>query len=229
MLVAIIVAFILVCFAVDVLINHLKKKDTVVSKAVSTYTASFDENSVVLPKGLFFDKAHTWAFREKNGNVKIGINDFLQHITGTITRIDMKKSGEKIRKGEPLMTIVQNGKQLYLYAPISGTIKTQNWELNTNSSIINSSPYFDGWVYTVEPSNWLKEVQFMMMAEKATEWLKNEFARLKDFLAEPNRMNTPQYAYAILQDGGELKDCVLEDFGPKVWDDFQTDFIDAAR
>ncbi|MDP2336690.1 MAG: hypothetical protein Q8N05_09605 [Bacteroidota bacterium] len=72
----------------------------------------FDEDSVIIPKGLYFDKTHTWAFMKKDGYVKIGIDDFLQHITGTITRIEMKTAGEKIKKGDRLLTIIRKGKQL---------------------------------------------------------------------------------------------------------------------
>ena len=32
----------------------------------------------------------------------------------------------------------------------------------------------------------------------------------------------------VLQDGGEIRDGILEDFGPEIWEDFQAHFIDAA-
>jgi hypothetical protein len=33
----------------------------------------------------------------------------------------------------------------------------------------------------------------------------------------------------MLQDGGEIKDGVLSDLSPEVWEDFQTNFIDPSR
>ena len=78
---------------------------------------------------------------KKDGTVKIGIDDFLQHITGYITRIEMKKSGAKIKKGDHLLTIVQKGKQLDIYSPMSGTIKAHNENLRANPSMLNTSPY----------------------------------------------------------------------------------------
>ena len=187
------------------------------------------ENAMNIPKGLYFDKTHTWAFMEQDGNVRIGIDDFLQHITGKLTKIRMKEAGEKVRKGEAIMTIIRDGKQLNIYAPISGTILAQNESLMTDSSIVNSSPFFKGWVYQIEPKNWLREVQFMFMGEKYTDWLRDEFIRLKDFIAASVRTDEMVYAHVILQDGGELTDNVLADMGPEVWEDFQTNFIDASR
>jgi hypothetical protein len=124
-----------------------------------------------------------------------------------------------------LLTIVQKGKQLNIYAPISGTIKTINESLITNSSLINSDPYEDGWVYTIEPINWSLEIQFLTMSEKYKIWLTDEFSRLKDFFATVIKTDSPEYAL-VLQDGGVLKDNVLADFGPEIWEDFQTKFID---
>lgn len=192
-------------------------------------TPAFDENSILAPKGIYFDKSHTWAFMQQDGNVKVGLDDFLQHITGSITRIKMKEPGEKVRKGEKILTIIQNGKQLNISSPISGIIREQNRNLTTNSSIVNAAPYAEGWVYLIEPKNWLREIQFLFMAEKYKEWLQNEFIRLKDFLAASVRSNTNVYAHVILQDGGELTDNVLADLGPEVWEDFQNNFINTAK
>jgi glycine cleavage system H lipoate-binding protein/ABC-type phosphate transport system substrate-binding protein len=187
------------------------------------------ENTIDVPKGLYFDKTHTWAFMEQDGNVRIGIDDFLQHITGKLTKIKMKQAGEVVRKGEAIMTIIQDGKQLNLYAPISGTILEQNHSLIKDAGMINSSPYFKGWVYQIEPKNWPREVQFMFMGDKYAEWLRDEFMRLKDFITDSVKSNSHAYAHVIIQDGGELTDNVLADLDPKIWEDFQTRFIDVSR
>ena len=192
-------------------------------------TPAFNENSILAPKGLHFDKTHTWAFMEKDGIVKMGIDDFLQHIIGPITRISMKAPGEKIRRGEKILTLIRNGKQMNIYAPISGVIKEQNQALLTDASILNSATYSDGWVYAIEPKNWLREIQFLFMAAKYKDWLQDEFTRLKDFLAASVNSNSAVYAHVILQDGGELTDHILADLGPEVWEDFQTNFIDTSK
>jgi hypothetical protein len=91
---------------------------------------------------------------------------------------------------------------------------------------LNSSPYAEGWVYLIEPSNWFKEIQFMEMAEKYKKWISTEFSRVKDFLAATLKPDSVEYAHEVLQDGGLLKEGILADFGPEVWEDFQTNFLD---
>jgi glycine cleavage system H lipoate-binding protein/ABC-type phosphate transport system substrate-binding protein len=188
-----------------------------------------NEKSLSAPKGLFFDKTHTWAFMEKDGTLKIGIDDFLQHVTGQITSIKMKKPGDTVKKGEPVMTVIQSGKRLTISSPASGIIIADNANLFSNTSLINSSPYEDGWIYRMEPTNWIRENQFLFMAEKYTEWIHNEFTRLKDFLAKAIQTGSPEYAFITLQDGGEINDNVLENLPPEVWEDFQTNFIDTSK
>lgn len=190
---------------------------------------SFNPRTLNVPKGLFFDKTHTWAFMEKDGTLKVGIDDFLQHITGHISSMIMKKPGEQVKKGDPILTIVQKGKRLTISSPASGIIIAENTNLLSDPSLINASPYEDGWIYRIEPTNWIRENQFLFMAEKYTEWIKNEFARLKDFLATAVKADAPEYAYAILQDGGEVADRVLENLPPEIWEDFQTKFIDISK
>ncbi|HEY6915364.1 MAG TPA: substrate-binding domain-containing protein [Paludibacter sp.] len=187
------------------------------------------EDTIIAPRGLYFDKTHTWAFMEKDGNVKVGIDDFLQHVTGTLTRVIMKNTGEKVRKGDKILTIVKDGKQLSVYAPISGTIIQQNTSLVADSSLVNSSPYADGWVYLIEPNNWVREMRFLFMGEKYSEWMEDEFIRLKDFFASSIKSKSPAFAHVIMQDGGELADHILADLEPEVWEDFQNKFINTSR
>jgi glycine cleavage system H lipoate-binding protein/ABC-type phosphate transport system substrate-binding protein len=189
----------------------------------------FSEKSVRLQKGLFFDKTHTWAFMEKNGLVRTGIDDFIQHITGTITRVKMKNPGEKILKGQTYITLVQNGKQLEIKSPVTGIIKETNHELQKDATLLNKSPLSEGWVYTVETANWMKEVRAFLMGEAYLTWLKIEFTRFKDFLSVQIRPKLKSEYQIVMQDGGELKDGVLELFGPDLWEEFQTGFINNSK
>jgi len=225
----IIATVILIGLIIDGVARYKRRKKATVQFEGYVSHPVLDENSLIVPAGIYFDKTHTWAFMEQNGVVKVGIDDFLQHITGTITRIKMKNQGEKVKKGEQILSIIQNGKQLNLYSPISGTITEQNRALYSNSSLINSSPYNDGWVYKIEPTNWLRENQLLFMAEKHRQFIKNEFSRLTDFLAVTLKSATEKYPQIVLQDGGELQDGILSNLGPEVWEDFQTNYIDPSR
>jgi glycine cleavage system H lipoate-binding protein len=225
-----IAAGLVVILLIASLINRYRRNHGAgLSERLSHIKGAFSENCLVVPKGLFYDKTHTWAYMEADGTVKVGIDDFLQHVTGKLTRIRTKGIGDRIKKGEPMLTFIQNGKQLVIKSPVSGTIKSENLVLITDPSLINSSPYSDGWFYEIEPSNWLRETQILLMADKYSEWIKGEFHRLRDFLAGIFKPEAPEYSYVILQDGGEIADNVLSSLGPEAWEEFQIQFIDSAN
>jgi glycine cleavage system H lipoate-binding protein len=222
-------ALVITGIVVTVIYRMSSRKNTAASDKKILITNSLDESSIKAPNGLYFDKSHTWAFMEKDGVVRIGVDDFLQHITGTITRVKMKETGDSVRKGEVILTLIKDGKQLNIYAPVTGTIKEYNTALSNDSSLLNSSPFTEGWVYIIEPKNWIREIEFMFMGDRYKDWLSDEFSRLRDFFAASVRTNSSAYAHIILQDGGELTDNVLAELEPQVWEDFQTRFLDNSK
>jgi glycine cleavage system H lipoate-binding protein/ABC-type phosphate transport system substrate-binding protein len=199
--------------------------ETIHPRPVSLFRA----NTLTGPHGYYFDKSHTWAYMEKNGNIRMGIDDFLQHITGSISRMVLKENGTEVRRGEKILTLVKDGKKLNIYAPVSGIIRSRNNMLQKNASVVNFDPYQAGWIYEIEPKNWLREIQFMFMGESYYEWMKEEFVRLRRFFDKVLHPAQNETGTLILQDGGELKDHILADLGPEIWEEFQTAFIDKSR
>jgi glycine cleavage system H lipoate-binding protein/ABC-type phosphate transport system substrate-binding protein len=212
-----------------IVLMYRKSKNPTVTEDKIITPQVFRESSITVPNGMFFDKSHTWAFMEKDGFVRIGIADFLQHVTGQITNVKMKSSGEEVKKGKPFLALIQHGKQLDINSPVSGKIKEINTQLNFNTSAINSSPYSEGWIYTIESTNWLTEIKTFLMGESYKEWLRNEFARLKDFFSSAIKVEVKDHLQAVIQDGGEISDNPMESFGPEIWEEFQTEFINKVK
>ncbi len=197
--------------------------------AVQTAASLQGERSAAFPGGLFFDRSHTWAYMEKSGRVRIGIDDFLQNVTGPVTRIVMKHPGEQIKRGDSFLTLIQNGKRLEIKSPVSGVVEEQNRGLLNDVSLLNSDPYAAGWVLMVKPLNWISELKSYFMGEPYANWLKTEVARLKEFLTSTLKLQDTKEHALVLQDGGEISGGVLESFGPEVWEEFQAGFINSSK
>lgn len=191
-------------------------------------TGVFDEKSVHSPEGLLYDRSHTWAFMERDGLVRVGIDDFLRHVTGPLTRIEMNIEGHHIHRGGQLATLIQKGKRINVLSPVSGTIIRINKSLAADPTLMNREACDGGWVYAVKPDNWPKEIGSLNMAESYRTWLKGEFVRLRDFFAV-TLGKMPGYSGVVLQDGGALRDDLLSEFGPEVWEEFQTSFLRINR
>ncbi len=203
------------------------KSDLQIEKIISGNI--LDEGKLTAPAGLLFDKSHTWTFMERSGAVKVGLADFMQHVTGKISRIEFKNIGETVKRGQAMFTIIQDGKHLVIKSPVSGKIESINKSLESDSNSINNSPYTEGWVYEVQPDNWMAEYSNFLIGKTYSKWLHKEIVRLKEFLSSAVFKQQTSPLQVVMLDGGEIQDNLLESLSPELWEEFQLGYIDKAK
>ena len=113
----IIISFLAILILFWIILN----KQTEVTHRIHKVMGALTARILRIPHGLFYSKNHTWAYLEKSGNAKVGLDDFLLQIVGNVKVNHLKFPGEKLRKDEILAEIYQNGKRLRIISPISGT------------------------------------------------------------------------------------------------------------
>jgi len=205
-------------------------KQIKIPEKIQAALGKFSANILRIPQGLFYNKNHTWAHLEESGAATVGMDDFLQHITGEVRFSSLKEPGEAIKKGELLTELDQGGKLLKIFSPISGKIMNTNSDLKESPEVLNEDPYKKGWVYKIKPSNWVAETKSYYLADEATNWSEKELVRFKDFLMGGSMKKFPsEPAMVLLQDGGEIRDNVLSDLPKEVWDDFQEQFLNPRQ
>jgi glycine cleavage system H protein len=217
----IIIAFLILIVPFWLTINRKAKITKQLKQAIGMLSAGV----LRIPLGMFYSKNHTWTHLEKSGSATVGIDDFLQHITGEVRFHNLKNPGDMIKKGELLTEIDQNGKRLKIFSPVSGRVTGINSMLYETPGILNEDPYGQGWIYKIKPSKWIAETDKYFLAEEAVTWTKNELERFKDFLAGSMVKYSPETSLVILQDGGELCDKPLAELPDEVWQDFQKSFL----
>jgi glycine cleavage system H protein len=200
-------------------------RKTQISKQIKQTLGVLTAGILRIPQGLFYSKNHTWTHLEKSGSAKVGLDDFLIHLTGEVTFSNLKNPGEVIRKGELLTEIVQGEKLLKIYSPLSGEILDTNSVLYENPGVLNKDPYGQGWIYKIKPAKWIAETNSYFLAEEAISWSKNELERFKDFMSVTLNKYSPETSMVVLQDGGELSDKPLSELPDEVWQDFQKTFL----
>lgn len=218
----IVIGFLLILVPFWIYISHSKKIVQTVNQAIDTLT----QRILNLPKGIYFSKNHTWAYLEKSGTAKIGLNDFLASIVGKV-RINLAKNpGETIEKGEILAEVQQGDKKLLILSPVSGTINNLNDAIRENPGEARSNIYHSGWLCEIMPSQWKADTNSFLLAENATGWLLDEVSRFKDFLAVAMVRNNAEPELIALQEGGEIRDQIMADLDGEIWKEFQKSFLD---
>lgn len=137
--------------------NNLPKKD---------YFVQCEGKEVCIKANRDYTKTHMWIKNTLEGNQKIGITDYAQqHLKEKVGLVEIFKNttvGEEIEVGEVFGTIygrpcanLDEMRCEYvafdLIAPLSGKIVEINDRIMETPDVINSSPYDDGWIVTINP------------------------------------------------------------------------------
>ena len=217
----IIIAFFLTLIPFRMLMKKKKSPALAAVKSPGVVTA----NTLRIPQGIFFSRFHTWAHLHSNGAARVGLDDFLIHLTGDVQLTQLKQPGVKIRKGEILAQVNHNGKSLNVLSPVSGEVMDTNTSLEKEPELMQVDPYEKGWIYSIKPSAWKEETSTCFLAEDATSWAVQELDRFKDFLAVSTQKSRPEPVGVVMQDGGELIENPLDHMPQEVWKDFQKNFL----
>jgi len=167
---------------------------------VLTPTQLLPAESFTVPQGIFLHGGHTWAHLEVSGDATVGMDDFAQGIIGKIDRITAPPIGAKVRQGEKLFSVHQDGKRIELVSPLDGVVRSVSETAGEGLEKIKREPYRAGWLLSLEPTNLAQNLRKLRIASEASRWLETELKRFAEFLAV--RMVRPQEVGVTLPDGG---------------------------
>jgi glycine cleavage system H protein len=108
-----------------------------------------DIAGIEFPDDLYYDRQHDWA--RVGGDVVVqGLTDFGQQIAQEIVFVEMPRVGREVEQEETFMSM-ESGKWVgRIPAIVSGTILEANDELEWEPTLVNESPYDEGWLVKVE-------------------------------------------------------------------------------
>ena len=137
-----------------------------------------------MPDDLYYHNDDTWT-KIEGDQVRIGMTDFFQQAAGDIVYVDLPFEGDEIAQGEPFGK-AQSAKWIgKLISPLSGTIDEVNYDLDSDSTIINKDPYGDAWVMLLTPSDLDTEKEGLVHgAEAVTDFIKRQIEKAERIKAE---------------------------------------------
>ena len=129
------------------------------------------------PEDLYYTDHHFWV-RDEGEILTLGITDYAQQLAGEFIYIELPDEDSNVKKGKPFASI-ESGKWVgRIYGPVNGVITEVNEELEDDATIMNKSPYDDGWICKIKPEN-KEELNELFKAsdEKFQAWVKEEIAK----------------------------------------------------
>jgi len=106
----------------------------------------------MIPEDLKYTDQHEWV-RVQADTATVGITDYAQKELGDIVYVELPSVGSATvaKKAFGVVEAVKTVSDLY--APVSGEVTETNEGLGTDASIVNKSPYDQGWMIKIKMSN----------------------------------------------------------------------------
>ncbi|SIO42912.1 glycine cleavage system protein GcvH [Chitinophaga niabensis] len=104
------------------------------------------------PSQLRYTKDHEWVLLEGN-TAKVGITEFAQRELGDIVFVDITTTGKTLNAEEIFGTVEAVKTVSDLFLPVAGTVGAVNPRLENSPELVNTDPYGEGWMVTIEVSN----------------------------------------------------------------------------
>ncbi len=108
----------------------------------------------MLPDELLYHVAfNVWIHKNDDGTLDLGMTDIAQSMAGNIIHCRPKKVGKKVKAGKSVAT-VESGKWVGpVKTPFSGEIVATNNDVENDATIVNRSPYKQGWIVRIQPND----------------------------------------------------------------------------
>ena len=127
-------------------------------------------NELILPDDMRYAQDHEWVKTEGDG-VRVGISDYAQDQLGDIVFVELPEVGASLAKGEEFGTVESVKAVSELFMPIGGEVLAVNTALEDAPENVNNSPYDQGWMIEIKPSD-PGEMDTLMTKDAYLEMLK---------------------------------------------------------
>lgn len=106
------------------------------------------EASLEYKDDVKYTKEHEWVKLE--GDVAtVGITDYAQRQLGDVVFVELPEAGAQVEQMKPFGVIEAVKAVSDLFSPVTGEVTEVNSALQSESNLINSDPYGEGWIIKV--------------------------------------------------------------------------------
>jgi glycine cleavage system H protein len=121
------------------------------------------EASIEIRDDLKYTKEHEWVKLEGE-MATVGITDYAQRQLGDVVFVELPQVGTQVEQMKAFGVIEAVKAVSDLFSPITGEVAETNSQLESQSNLINSDPYGEGWIIKVKVKD-SKEIEALLSAE----------------------------------------------------------------
>jgi glycine cleavage system H protein len=118
-----------------------------------------------IPEDLLYTEEHEWARLGSDGAVVIGVTDYASKQLHEIVYVELPDVGDDAELGAVIGALESVKAVSDMNSPVGGSITETNEELLASPELINESPYGEGWIAKLKPSDWDGDKVHLMGSE----------------------------------------------------------------
>jgi len=169
------------------------------------------------PAHLSYHPGHSWAMKESQQVVRVGLDDFAARLVGQIDQIDLPARGRWLRQGEHGWTLGRSSHRFGMLSPIEGEVVDVNPEVQRDPSLAHRDPFGAGWLVAVNAPALEGNLKNLLHGRLAQRWMEESVSALHTRLSAG--------AEARLQDGGHAIADVLSLVPEFQWEKFMQELL----
>jgi glycine cleavage system H protein len=130
--------------------------------------------SVTIPENLKYAKSHEWV-KVEGDVVVVGITEHaVEQMNREIINVELPDSGRTLANEESFAVIDSVKAAFDIYAPVAGQIVEVNDSLISSPEQVSNSPYDEGWIIKISPSNLDDDLARLMTADGYKKMIEEE-------------------------------------------------------
>lgn len=103
-----------------------------------------------VPDNLRYRESHEWINPQTGA---VGITDHAQHELTDVVYVELPKVGTQVKAGDQIAVVESVKAASDIYSPVSGEIVEANAALSSDSSLVNTDAFGQGWIFKIKASN----------------------------------------------------------------------------
>ena len=121
---------------------------------------------------------HLWAKKEpETGRIIVGIDALGLHAIGDLAFLALPEIGTAVKKGEAVGSLEAAKMTSELRTPVSGIVIGRNEKALQDPLLVNQKPYSDGWLFSIDPTEWEAEKSELVSGAAIPPWAQAEIKR----------------------------------------------------
>jgi glycine cleavage system H protein len=138
------------------------------------------------PDDLHYLVAHdTWARLDADGTATVGITPLGAHLSGEFIEFMPKPLGTRVERERAVALLEMSKVIRSVRAPVGGVLLEANPRVQREPTLVNASPYDEGWLVRLQPTDWAGDCRALVTAGDIPAAMEAYMALLADSFGVP--------------------------------------------